>query len=200
MKQLLQYPRDNITGKTYGNLTVLSFDGYNKNYGNKRLPYWLCACSCGNNKSVAANSLKTGAIQSCGCLLANFRKYELADMIRKKFSLPKGVAAFNRLYDNYRYRAVNKCKVSFDLTKDQFKALTKLPCKYCGSKPNHSIKSHTGSTGCYIYNGIDRIDNTLGYTSVNSVTCCEICNKAKRDMPHNEFIKWINKLVKFQSR
>ena len=29
----------------------------------------------------------------------------------------------------------------------------------------------------------------------NCVTCCEDCNKAKRDKPYNEFLEWIQKLV-----
>ena len=45
-------------------------------------------------------------------------------------------------------------------------------------------------------NGIDRIDNNIGYTKENSVPCCEICNKAKRDMSYNDFINYLKRIVK----
>lgn len=53
-----------ITGNRYGRLTVVK---RTENRGNK--PYWLCKCDCGNEKVVRADSLKNGAIKSCGCLL-----------------------------------------------------------------------------------------------------------------------------------
>lgn len=33
----------------------------------------------------------------------------------------------------------------------------------------------------YFYNGIDRLDNTKGYTPENSVACCKHCNSLKGD-------------------
>jgi hypothetical protein len=29
--------------------------------------YWLCRCGCGNQKSVSAGNLRSGAVASCGC-------------------------------------------------------------------------------------------------------------------------------------
>jgi hypothetical protein len=46
-------------------------------------------------------------------------------------------------------------------------------------------------------NGIDRADNALGYTVENSVSCCKICNIAKRDLTIEEFIFWGKRLGKF---
>ena len=41
--------------------------------------------------------------------------------------------------------------------------------------------------------GIDRVDNTLGYTSNNVVSCCTECNFMKRTMNYQTFI---NKCIK----
>lgn len=54
-----------LTGKTYGRLTVIGIDGYNEI---SREYYWECKCTCGNFKTIKGGSLKTGATSSCGCL------------------------------------------------------------------------------------------------------------------------------------
>ena len=49
--------------------------------------------------------------------------------------------------------------------------------------------------GFIFVNGIDRIDSCIGYTKSNCVSCCEICNKAKRNLTIKEFTDWIKKLT-----
>lgn len=44
----------------------------------------------------------------------------------------------------------------------------------------------------YIYNGIDRIDNSKGYTKENSITACKQCNISKSTYSQQDFINWIN--------
>lgn len=53
-----------LTGNVYGRLTV-------EHYVGKRgkLHYWSCRCSCGGTTTASRNNLKSGRIQSCGCLL-----------------------------------------------------------------------------------------------------------------------------------
>ncbi|MBU3186530.1 hypothetical protein [Clostridium estertheticum] len=53
-----------ITGQTFGRLTVISYSGKNKS----RHSLWLCKCNCGNEIIVNGASLKNGGTQSCGCL------------------------------------------------------------------------------------------------------------------------------------
>lgn len=36
-------------------------------------------------------------------------------------------------------------------------------------------------------NGIDRVDNSLGYILSNVVSCCKICNYMKKDLSEQEF-------------
>jgi hypothetical protein len=42
----------------------------------------------------------------------------------------------------------------------------------------------------FLHNGIDRLDNALGYTTANSVPCCKPCNQAKNDRSVDEFRDW----------
>ena len=52
---------EDLTGQTFGRLTALSAERKGKR------TYWLCKCSCGNEKSVRREKLKNGTTISCGC-------------------------------------------------------------------------------------------------------------------------------------
>lgn len=54
---------EDLTGKFYGELEVLSLDSIKPN-GTR---VWLCVCSCGNKRKVHSHNLKRGASRSCGC-------------------------------------------------------------------------------------------------------------------------------------
>lgn len=54
---------DELCGKQFGRLTVLSFQGVNKNHHS----VYLCRCSCGKTVSVVRNALTTGNTRSCWC-------------------------------------------------------------------------------------------------------------------------------------
>ncbi len=54
---------ENLIGQKFGRYTVISFDG--RRNGSI---FWKCRCDCGNERSVSASHLKSGASKSCGCL------------------------------------------------------------------------------------------------------------------------------------
>ncbi len=54
---------DNLIGRTYGKLTVISRD---ENKHGKT--YWKCKCECGNIVTVNSYCLKSGQTKSCGCI------------------------------------------------------------------------------------------------------------------------------------
>jgi len=53
-----------LTGYTYGRLTVTDFSHFN----NKHKSFWKVKCSCGNATIVEASKLKSSHTRSCGCL------------------------------------------------------------------------------------------------------------------------------------
>lgn len=57
-----------LTGKTFGNLTVIERDWDYQKEHNYIKPYWKCRCSCGNIVSILGKSLREGRTVSCGCL------------------------------------------------------------------------------------------------------------------------------------
>lgn len=107
--------------------------------------------------------------------------------------IKKDNSAFNGLYNSYKFKAKER-GLSFELTKETFKNYTKLNCFYCNGTPSNSYKQVAGSGGIYIYNGIDRIDNKLGYTENNAVSCCGTCNHAKAQLTYDEFIRMVIKI------
>lgn len=72
-------------------------------------------------------------------------------------------------YNVYRNRADGK-KLVFDLNKPIFDVMTSKECYLCGKRTN---EDHT--------NGIDRIDNSKGYTLDNCLPCCGDCNYLKNN-------------------
>jgi len=68
--------------------------------------------------------------------------------------------------------------------------LTTSPCFYCGTPPSQRKRSpgQVGEHATYVYNGVDRVDNEVGYVAENCVPCCWRCNKAKGSMTQREFL------------
>lgn len=61
--------------------------------------------------------------------------------------------------------------------------LMRQPCFYCGTPANP-------------LNGIDRLDNAIGYTETNTVPCCKVCNWGKGDkLSSSEWIDHCSKVV-----
>lgn len=57
-------PRFDLTGMTFGQLTVVEVSGTDK----RRETLWLCNCACGGQARVPASNLRNGRTSSCGCL------------------------------------------------------------------------------------------------------------------------------------
>jgi hypothetical protein len=76
--------RGDITGRTFGRLTVLRRD---ENFGEHS--GWLCECACGKTRSIPRPNLVQGFTRSCGCLNA-----ELASARRLKHGQSKGVREY----------------------------------------------------------------------------------------------------------
>lgn len=54
---------ENLTGKTFNRLTVISYAGRDA----FKKAEWLCKCQCGNEKVIAGSCIKSGHTSSCGC-------------------------------------------------------------------------------------------------------------------------------------
>ncbi len=68
-----------LTGCSFGELTVLKRLDTKLDKGGRRRTMWLCRCSCGNETAVSADALKSGNQVSCGC----YRKKHASEMFMK---------------------------------------------------------------------------------------------------------------------
>jgi hypothetical protein len=141
--------RQNLTGNTYGELTVQEYAGQSNSNKTK----WKCMCSCGNSCVVLSASLKEGRTRSCGCYHIKvtgdrFRKHGQCDLpeynvwmsMRSRCNNPN-----NKEFRNYGGRGIKVCDRWSDF--DAF--LSDMGAR---PSPKHSI---------------DRLNNSLGYSLHN---------------------------------
>lgn len=183
-----------LIGQRFGRLVVLKFShmrDYPEGGKIRKRSVYTCQCDCGEIKDIPGIQLGKGT-ESCGCL-----GREVAVAKLKKLSLPVGEASLNKLYATYQTQARNR-KLDFNLSKIQFLKLVSSNCIYCGIAPSQLAGDSTFN-GRALYNGIDRVDNTRGYEIDNCVSCCDMCNHAKKDYSVEQFFSWIKRLSTFQS-
>lgn len=197
VKRTGRKPKD-LTGQRYGRLVVVELTDERQNGG----AVWVCRCDCGATVKMATASFRAGT-KSCGCL--GFGRNRTARRRNGVGTLKSRALTFNRqeshnaksLFDKYR-RAALKRGYQWRLSFDEFIALTVQDCHYCGEPPSQEHIARIGNTDGkpYLYNGIDRSDNTKGYQVDNVVPCCGRCNVAKMDRDVDEFAEWILRIAK----
>jgi hypothetical protein len=168
-----------IRGQKFGDWTVLEradnsvyISAAGRRATNVR---WLCRCKCGVERPVLGYLLRAGGSLGCGCVnAANF-------VARNR----RPNAPFNQVLAAYR-RNANKCHRTFNLSSELAKKLFEGVCHYCESPPSNLYSSRLGT---YTYNGIDRVDSSIGYEPENCVSCCADCNYMKSDSTRSEFIE-----------
>lgn len=171
--------RSDLSGRTFSRLTLDSRIGC---VGDGHAVY-AATCACGKKLALVGSDVAKGSTKSCGCFFEDFNAAKY---------IGRGKAAFNTLFRNYK-RNATKRGLAFNLTKEEFAALTNDRCYYCGVEPRQILRLPQ-CIGEYVYNGVDRVDNAVGYGLNNCVACCKICNMAKGTMTHAEFIEWIDRV------
>ena len=138
-----------------------------------------CICKCGNTTYVSASDLKRGHSKSCGKCLD--KAYQ---------------TGLNYLYNNYK-RGALKRGLSFKITKEEFNNIITQNCYYCNSEPMQ-ILYKKGMQLPFVYNGIDRKNNNIGYEYNNVIPACKFCNMAKGQSTYEEFMEWTDRLISYR--
>ena len=139
-----------------------------------------CLCACGNVAQVSLSRLGSGKAKSCDC-------YNKEQISKKKLSDEDRVK--NSLFREYKLSAKQR-HLYFELSAETLFSKVRENCTYCGnppSKPHRECES-------FLYNGLDRIDNDIGYVESNITPCCFFCNKMKGVLSVEAFMKHINKI------
>lgn len=172
-------PAIDITGKVYDTLTVIQKIEQRANSGEL---LWELLCDCGETCYATSSSLRRGRRNFCS---------KCRDEVSVNSPL-KG------LYANYK-RGATKRGYIFDLDINQFKAIITSDCSYCGEPPNQWYKKEKAKEGLH-YNGIDRVDNAIGYTIENVTPCCKYCNMAKQRFHVDDFTAWLDRVAERRNK
>lgn len=172
-------PSRTYEGKVHKNWTVLRLSHIKRN-GRR---FWVVQCNnCG--REVVKDTARVNMDRMCdNC---NHR--------------PRGESGIRQLLATYRGGAARR-NLPFKLSLEDFKRLTSGNCAYCGITPGRTImpRRFTNGTdwGDYKCNGIDRMDSAQGYKLNNCVSCCGLCNLAKKEMPFDEFIEYLKRVASY---
>ena len=143
-------------------------------------------CHCGNNFTVRRDTLRNNINKN--------KKIQCNKCIKNDISLSRRDIVKNNqligIFNRYKYNA-EKRNYTFNISFNEFKNIVEKECFYCGiQKSKYSTK-----TVNYIeINGIDRLDNNLGYELHNCVPCCSMCNKMKQTFNKEDFLNQIFKI------
>lgn len=176
----------NLIGKRYGKLLVikciLTYDQDKNSRG-----VFLCQCDCGRTVEAKGKMLgwKEGGRRSCGCLT----------------SICKRVDEDRTYRESYRGHTKHADEKGFKpLSYDVWGKLVVQDCYYCGEKDikisrellnkRFATESDIENSKKFI-NGVDRVDNNIGYEIENCVPCCAQCNRMKLNYPKEYFYKRI---------
>lgn len=176
-------------GSRFGRLTVIdwSWGFYGKGATKHRL--YRCLCDCGKEALKPSGELKRKRCVSCGCL---GKEKAVA-----RWTKQPGHPGLHLAVHNYKQSATKR-NLEWALTEEQAEALVLNNCNYCGSVPSRLVQLKRGKHQILV-NGIDRVDNTIGYVYSNCVSCCATCNFSKRDLSMEEWTAWLERMVAFRA-
>jgi len=103
-----------LTGMTYGRLTVVGYSHTNKS----GKTFWKCKCECGKETVTSSDKLRRGVTRSCGCLrkelygkaqtthgMTKTKLYVIWSNMRSRCMYRK-----NSMYHNYGGRGISLCE------------------------------------------------------------------------------------------
>ena len=175
-------------GEQFNHWTVIGFCKQRKRY--------IAKCICGKVSYVSGWSMKGGRSKSCGC--------RQKDSVASKIVSSKYKTVRKKIFENYE-RAAHKRDYEFQLSFELFSDLITKKCHYCKLEPNmvYTYGRYNKVTpnidySDFKYNGIDRVDNSIGYIPSNCVPCCKICNNSKSTLTEDEWLDWVKRIYHVQ--
>lgn len=132
-----------LTGKIFGNLTVLSYyntDSHGKNY--------LCRCKCGNEKIYRGSTLTSGAVIGCGCYVG-----------KSNIGLTHDEEAMSHIGEKYGKLII----IDISKTNHQYNMVCKCECGNIKTIKLYDLScGKTVSCGCYQKEQASKTGSTIG--------------------------------------
>lgn len=171
------YPRTDETGNKYSNLTFLNPVRPGR-AGEGTI--WLLRCDCGTLVESSRKAVTRGRRKTCG-------KKECPHRLRRARN-PKPTFRSRSTeerkqrdaYSSHIYAAARK-NLSWSISPEAFRELTKGPCTYCGITPDIPCR-------------IDRLHPDTPFTPANSVPACHSCIRMKSGMSFPDFLQNLDRI------
>ena len=179
-------------GDRFGCLTIVRTELRGKN------SVVITQCDCGRERVFWKKSAVKHQ-RSCGCGIDSF-----------------GLTGKQRRSWNLRLQGylsgAKKRGYTWELSFQDFVRIASQPCTFCGTPAKEwecfsnapSIRKDSPQADSELYkikiSGVDRLDNSLGYTISNSVPCCVYCNRAKSDLSFKEFEEHVGRMYQWLSQ
>lgn len=159
-------------GDRFGSLTIVELRRGAKSVH----PLAVCVCDCGQTRTPRQSALRRGLAMQCGSC-----SHKTAWVERERMAADE--RHLRSKEGEYRGNARSR-NIPWNLDRQSFRRLVQEACRYCGCQPA---------------GGIDRLENSVGYTVENSVPCCAQCNYGKRDLTEADFLAWIGRVAAHRS-
>lgn len=152
--------RQDLKGKNFHFLNVVSRSATKTTSGGTPQTMWLCVCKCGNSLNVRTIHLKSGNTKSCGCLQREVAAQNGRDSATHglKFNYIYGLWSglksrcenkHDKAYSRYGGRGISVCRF-----------ISKSPANLLSVLGERPIGRHPSGRPVWT---IDRIDNNGGY-------------------------------------
>ena len=174
-------------GNAFGDIKITGFyRGPVKNKPMQTRKMINYQCSCGRKYSTSVGNLNK-KIQK--------KLFSCKNCMKRKAAIKRGrTVCFKETMNLYKRSAFYR-GFEFAITIDEIKKLFKGNCHYCG-KPPSNIRTKREFNTPFIYSGIDRVNNKIGYTKDNTVSSCKECNWLKHTKSKDDFLSLIEKIYK----
>lgn len=83
--EVKEKPHENLEGKNFGSLKVVSFKRRKDNSSGRMLIDWICECNCGNEVISLGKTLKNGSITCCSQCFINKKDSKIALELKKYY-------------------------------------------------------------------------------------------------------------------
>lgn len=154
---------------------------------------WLLRCDCGFEYEMTGTHFRERKLPMCkGCAY------------RARPQSTKINSDEERLFRKAVVSPAKARGISVEITAEDFIHIASQSCHYCGTppRPREFIVTKTvyvGQRTSFTVHGLDRVDNSLGYTIDNCVSSCTTCNTMKMAIPVGEFLAHVKKIAAYSS-
>lgn len=166
------YWDDTLVGTKVNSLSIIGKKGSNYN----------CICDCGRSCVVKCAYVKNGTRKDCKC-----SNMDSPSPGRKHIDAETSI--YTGLTNQCR-SAARQRGIEYSLSHSEYKSIVSMECLYCGHPGDKRYSKRKGNSDLFIVaNGVDRINNKIGYILENCVACCFTCNIIKNNQNVGSFIE-----------